>query len=96
MSVFFCYFSCCLLSDDSVRRRSNRSQIDIILKEVLFQFGENVFAVSILAECGNVRSDFVHEQFALRRLGHIYHLLHDIVSVLYNKKQKLDTSLKGK
>lgn len=74
------------LSDNSVRRWSNGPQINIILQEVLFQFGENVFAVSILAERRDVRSDFVHEQFALRGLGHINHLLHDVVGVLYGTR----------
>ena len=73
-------------SDDSIRRRSNRSQIDVILEEIFFQFGENVFAISILAKRGDVRSDFVHEQFALRRLGHINHFLHDVVGILRKRK----------
>ena len=86
-------FCCCCL-DNSVGGRSDGSQVDIVLQEVLFQFGQNVFAVSVLAQRGNVRSDFVHEQFALRWLRHVDHLLHNIIGVLERKKLLINHSIK--
>ena len=37
-------------SDDTVRRRPDGPQVHVVLQEVLFQFGQNVLAVSVLAE----------------------------------------------
>lgn len=70
-------------SHDAVRGRSDRSEVDVVLQEVLLELRQNVLAVRVLAQRGDVRPDFVHKQFALRRLGHVDHLLHNVVGVLF-------------
>ncbi len=74
-------------SDDPVRRRSNRSQINVVFQKVLFQLSQDVFPVGVFAERGDVRPDFVHEQLALGRFSYINHLLHHVVGVLYGTRK---------
>ena len=72
--------------DDSTRRGADGSKFNVVLEEVLFKFGQNVLAVSVLPECRNMRPNFVHEQFALGRLGHVNHFLYNVISILQDKK----------
>jgi len=53
-----------------------------VLHEVLLQLGDDVLAVSVLAQRAQVRPDLVHQGLALASLGHVDHLLHHVVGVL--------------
>lgn len=48
----------------------------------LLELGNDVLAIRVLLQRIAVWSNLVHESLALRRLGHVNHLLHDIVGVL--------------
>ena len=48
----------------------------------LLQFGQDVFPISELAQCGNMWSDPEHQQFLLDWLGYVNHLLHNIIGIL--------------
>ena len=41
-----------------------------------------MFPVSVLAQVGDVGTDFVHEYFTLAWFGHVNHLLHHVVGIL--------------
>ena len=41
-----------------------------------------MFPVSVLAQVGDIRADFVHEYFSLTWFCHVDHLLHHIIGVL--------------
>ena len=61
---------------------SNGSQVSVVLQKIFLQFGQDMFAVCVFSQSGNVRSNFVHENLSLAVLGHIYHLLDHVVGVL--------------
>ena len=58
------------------------AKVRVVLQEVLLHLGQDVFAVGILPESGEVRSDLVHQDLPLGRLRHVDHLLHHVVGVL--------------
>ena len=62
--------------------RANRSQFGGVLQEVLFQLGQNMLAIGVLAQGVAIGPDLVHEDFSLVGLSHIDHLLHHVVGVL--------------
>lgn len=63
-----------LPSDGAQRARS--------FHKVFLQFGDDVFAVRVLPQGIQMRSDFVHQHFALCRLADVDHLLDDVIRVL--------------
>lgn len=66
----------------AVGGNANRWKISVVLHVVLLQLGKDVFAVRVLAQDCDVRTDLVDEQFALRRVGDVNHALHHVVSKL--------------
>ena len=62
--------------------RPDGSQFRGVLQEVLFQLGQNVLAIGVLAQGVAIGPDLVHEDFSLVGLSNIDHLLHHVVGVL--------------
>ncbi|RNA22734.1 hypothetical protein BpHYR1_040570 [Brachionus plicatilis] len=54
----------------------------VALEKILLQFGEYMFAVGELAQRVHMRPNLLHEGAPLHGLGHVDHLLYDIVGVL--------------
>ena len=74
--------------------RSYGSELSIVfVEEVLFELCQDVFAVRVLFESVDVGPDVVHEDLPLSRLGHVNHLLDDIVGVLVLHHQMQRTQL---
>ena len=65
-----------------LRGRPDGSQFRGVLQEVLFQLGQNVLAIGVLAQGVAIGPDLVHEDFSLVGLSNIDHLLHHVVGVL--------------
>jgi len=66
----------------AIGSNANRWKISVVLHVVLLQLGKNMFAVRVLAEHSDMRTDLVDEQFALWRIGNVDHALHHIVGKL--------------
>ena len=49
---------------------------------VFLQFGKDVLSISVFPEGSNMRTYLVHEHFPLCGLGHVNHLLDNVVGVL--------------
>lgn len=49
---------------------------------VLLQFGKDVFPVGVFPQSGDVWTYFVHQDLPLCGLGHVNHLLNDVVCIL--------------
>ena len=97
--------------EDAVGRRADGSEVrndDVVsgFEEEFFEFGDDVFAVSVFPEGCEVRADLVHEDFTLRSLTDVEHLLYDVVGVLvfhhhvesaeeYRKKQLDELNIVG-
>ena len=64
-----------------VRGHADGTEVGVLHVELL-KLGQDVLAVRVLAERGHVWTDFVHEQLTLCWLGHVNHLLHDVVGEL--------------
>ena len=58
------------------------AKVRVVLQEVLLHLGQDVLAIGVLPESGEVRSDLVHQDLPLTGLGHVDHLLDDVVGVL--------------
>lgn len=61
---------------------ANRSDRARRFHKVLFQFGNDVFAVGVLAERVQVRPNFVHQNLTLRWFAYVDHFLNYVVGVL--------------
>ena len=70
------------LRESSVGRHADGAEVGRVFEEEFLQFGQDVFAVRVLAQCGDVGSNLVHENLALLRLGHVDHFLHHVVGKL--------------
>ena len=61
---------------------ANRPEVCVVLQEVLLQLGQDVLAVGVLPEGGDVGPDLVHQNLALAGLRDVDHLLDHVVGVL--------------
>jgi len=66
----------------AVGSNANRRKISVVLHVVLLQLGKNMFAIRVLAEHSNMRTDLADEQFALWWIGNVDHALNYVVGKL--------------
>ena len=73
----------------AIGSNANRWKISVVLHVVLLQLGKNMFAVCVLAEHSDMRTDLVDEQFALWQISNVDHALHYVVGklVLHHRVQ---------
>lgn len=71
-----------MVSHEAIGWAPDGSQLRATLHVVLLQLGQDVLPVCIFAQSGDVGSDLVHDDFALRWLCHVDHPLYHVVGVL--------------